>query len=104
MGAAITTAVALTVGIYYFHGLTLSATESQWSQKMSLSKTLTGDSNSTNPVAITPDGKTLATGSEDGTIRFWDLQTGELKKALKGSYIRRICSCFQSRWSNPGEW
>ncbi|MBD2128701.1 protein kinase [Microcoleus sp. ZQ-A2] len=84
MGAAITTAVALTVGIYYFHGLTLSATENQWSQKMSLSKTLTGDSNSTNPVAITPDGKTLATGSEEGTIKFWNLQTGELKKTFKG--------------------
>ena len=84
MGAAITTAVALTVGIYYFHGFTLSATESQWLQKMSLSKTLAGDSTFVNPVAITPDGKTLASGGEDGTIRLWDLQTGKLKNTFKG--------------------
>jgi WD40 repeat protein/tRNA A-37 threonylcarbamoyl transferase component Bud32 len=84
MGAAITTAVALTVGVYYFHGLTLSAAESQWSQKMSLSRTITGDSNFVNPVAITPDGKTLASGGEDGTIRLWNLQTGELKNTFKG--------------------
>jgi WD40 repeat protein len=84
MGAAITTAVALTVGVYYFHGLILSAAENQWSQKMSLSKTITGDSNFANPVAITPDGKTLASGGEDGTIRLWNLQTGELKNTFKG--------------------
>lgn len=84
MGAAITTAVAMTVGIYYFHGLTLSATETQWSQKVSLAKTITGDSSSVNPVAITPDGKTLASGGDDGTIRLWNLQTGELKKTFKG--------------------
>ena len=35
-------------------------------------------------VAFSPDGKTLACGSMDGTIRFWDLNNGKLKKTLNG--------------------
>ncbi len=34
-------------------------------------------------IALSPDGNTLAGGSEDKTIRLWDMPTGELKKTLK---------------------
>ena len=84
MGAGLAAAVALTFGIYHIYGIRISASESQWVQKISLSKTLPGDSTSVNPVAISPDGKTLAIGSEDGTIKLWDLQTGVLRNTLKG--------------------
>src|SRR5439155_12206255 len=30
-----------------------------------------------------PDGKVLATGGDDETIRFWDAATGELRRTLK---------------------
>ena len=83
IGAGLATAVALTIGIYSFHGLSISKAESQWSQKISLSKTITGDSTYVNPVAISPDGKTLATGGGDGEIRLWNLQTGQLTNTLK---------------------
>jgi WD40 repeat protein/tRNA A-37 threonylcarbamoyl transferase component Bud32 len=78
------TAVALTVGLYHFHQSSLSASESQWAQKIALSKTLTGNSTSVNPVAISPDGKTLVSGGEGVAIQLWDLQTGTVKNTLEG--------------------
>jgi predicted Zn finger-like uncharacterized protein len=35
---------------------------------------------------FTPDGQQLITTSADGTIRFWDVQTGELKRILRGVF------------------
>src|ERR671932_486535 len=83
IGGGIVVAVGLAFGIYHVHGLSISLAESQWAQKISLSKTLPRDSTSFSPVAISPDGKTLASGSEDGTIKLWDLQTGKLRNTLK---------------------
>jgi WD40 repeat protein len=84
IGAGIATALALTVGIHHFHGISILNPESQWAQKISLSQTLTGNSNSVNPVAISQDSKTLATGGEDGIIQLWDLGTGKHRSTLKG--------------------
>ena len=35
-------------------------------------------------VAFSPDGKTLASGSEDQTIKLWDVATGKEQATLKG--------------------
>ncbi len=43
---------------------------------------LTGHTAEVLSVAFSPDGKTLASGSFDSTIRLWDVQTGELLKTL----------------------
>ena len=37
---------------------------------------LTGHTDQVRSVAFSPDGKTLASGSWDGTVRFWDVATG----------------------------
>jgi WD40 repeat protein len=49
-----------------------------------LKQTLTGHSHAVIPVAFSPDGKTLASGSTDRTIKLWDTQTGALKQTLTG--------------------
>ncbi len=47
-------------------------------------QTLPGHSSFVNSLAISPDGKTLASGSWDKTIKIWNLETGELIGTLTG--------------------
>jgi hypothetical protein len=46
--------------------------------------TLPGHSSFVNSLAISPNGKTLASGSWDKTIKIWNLETGELIGTLTG--------------------
>jgi len=43
-------------------------------QEFELSQTLTGHGNYVLSVAFSPDGKTLASGSEDNTIKLWGVE------------------------------
>jgi WD40 repeat protein len=47
-------------------------------------RTLEGHTQAVTSCAFPPDGKTLATGSWDGTIRLWDLAKGAELRSLKG--------------------
>ena len=48
-----------------------------------LKKVLTEHSRGVTSIAFSPDGRTLASGSYDDTIRLWNAVTGENKKTLK---------------------
>ncbi|PSB24622.1 hypothetical protein [Stenomitos frigidus] len=45
---------------------------------------LEGHSSSVLSVSFSPDGKTLATGSDDNTVKLWDVQAGRELQTLKG--------------------
>ena len=45
-------------------------------------RTLTGHENPVHSVAISPDGQTLASGSDNQTIKLWNLKTGDLLHTL----------------------
>ena len=45
--------------------------------------TLEGHNKGVLTVALSPDGRTLASGDYDGTIRVWDAKTGERKLTLR---------------------
>ena len=56
-----------------------------------LIRTLEGHSYSVEAIAVTPDGKTVISGSVDKTIKIWDLVTGTEKFTVKGhSYSVKV--------------
>jgi WD40 repeat protein len=43
-------------------------------------------------VAISPDGKQLASASNDGTVRLWEVETGKVSRVLRGPPCERTLS------------
>ena len=45
------------------------------------------------PVCFSPDGKQLASGSEDETVPLWDVETGACVRTLEGhgDFVTSVC-------------
>jgi WD40 repeat protein len=55
---------------------------------------LTGHTQPIICVAMSPDGKTIASGSQDNTIKLWNAATGELLETLTGHHSAIIALAF----------
>ena len=64
-------------------GQQVANTREEVNNTQRLLKIFEGHEDKVNSVTFSPDGNTLASGSEDNTIRLWDTATGQLKNTLE---------------------
>ena len=82
--------------------LTASDTEARLSARdgRSPARILKGEGGSIWDATFTTDSRTVVTASNDGVIRLWDAQTGELRTPLKGHQS----TVYTVALSNDGRW
>lgn len=75
-------------------------TRQRVSASIRLKATLGGHTKSITNIEFSPDGETLATGSEDGTVRLWSTRTGAAKIILPLAAKHKLDAL---RWSDDGQ-
>ncbi len=64
---------------------------------------LTGHTEGVGAVAFSPDGKTLASGSDDHTVRLWDISDPTRPRLPVGSLTGHIGGVFSVAFSPDGK-
>ena len=69
-----------------------------------LEMTLTGHVGVVNAVALTADGRRAVSGGDDGTLRVWNLKTGEVERTLTShaDRVRAVAVTATGRWAVSG--
>ncbi|MFM6108296.1 MAG: WD40 repeat domain-containing protein, partial [Sphaerospermopsis kisseleviana] len=72
----------------------------------SLLRTLSGHSSSVNAVAVTADNQRVISGSDDNTVKVWNLQTGEEQFTLEGhsSWVNAVAVTADNQRVISGSW
>ena len=67
---------------------------------------LTGHTSNIDSISFSPDGRTLASGSWDDTIRLWDAVTGQHKRTLEGhtGYVNSVSFSPDGSTLANGSW
>ena len=78
----------------------LTLAQSRVTTSTRLIRTFEGHTDSVEAVAWSPDGRYAISGSEDYTLRLWEVSSGKCLKTLEGneSYVRSVS------WSPNGRW
>ncbi|KAI7971161.1 hypothetical protein EIK77_004676 [Talaromyces pinophilus] len=77
--------------------------EDYWSAEL---QTLEGHSQQVQSVVFSPDGRLLASGSSDKTIKLWDPATGSLQQTLEGhsEWVQSVAFSPDGRLLASGSW
>ena len=94
------------VGVFIFLFAAVSFCLSQEAENDECLRTFEGHDSTVYSVAFSPDGKYIASGSWDNTIKLWNVETGECLRTFKGhaNVVLSVAFSPDGRYIASGSW